>query len=421
MKIKRSILIEAVRKVIEEQDFDADKFPFPNADKTGKYAKFMAQAGKPEKDKGPANDDEIASDATFTTAASNLNPSQKEIKLGQALGMAISMIGKLPGPFKDGPGGNLGAVISKDNYIMDGHHRWAASIFAAGPEIELGGTKIEMDGEQLVQVLALMGDAFHPGERKKPSPHNIMSATIDDVNNFINKFVEEGIGEFVDAETAKRVLEERFGSIEKAKAHFVSQLKNIQKEPPSWAQSRDKMPVLEPKDDEPEKVAAAMAAGQVDVYEPYAKLDGDEEEEEAANRRDTSISKIRITKEGIRNIVTESLQKSGYIEEYCHITDASYDDGTLAEDVEFWDDALVEAEYQGRKVTLNKPTRGDVKKFKVFVKDPKTGNVKKVNFGDPNMKIRKSNPKARKSFRARHNCDNPGPKTKARYWSCRKW
>lgn len=107
--------------------------------------------------------------------------------------------------------------------------------------------------------------------------------------------------------------------------------------------------------------------------------------------------------------------------EYCHIEDASYDDGTLAEDIEFWDDTLVEAEYQGRKVTLNKPMRGDVKKFKVYVKDPKTGNVKKVNFGDPNMRIKKSNPERRKSFRARHNCDNPGPKTKARYWSCRKW
>ena len=108
-------------------------------------------------------------------------------------------------------------------------------------------------------------------------------------------------------------------------------------------------------------------------------------------------------------------------EEYYYIPDASYDDGTLAEDVEFWDETIVEAEYQGRKVTLNKPTRGDVKKFKVYVKDPKTGNVKKVNFGDKKMRIKKSNPKRRKSFRARHNCDNPGPKTKARYWSCRKW
>ena len=89
---------------------------------------------------------------------------------------------------------------------------------------------------------------------------------------------------------------------------------------------------------------------------------------------------------------------------------------------------LFDAEYQGRKVPLNKPMRGDVKKFKVYVKDPSSGNVKKVNFGHggtsakrPTMRIRKSNPKARKSFRARHNCANPGPKTKARYWSCRKW
>jgi|TARA_R110002167_G_scaffold30263_1_gene100137 hypothetical protein len=91
---------------------------------------------------------------------------------------------------------------------------------------------------------------------------------------------------------------------------------------------------------------------------------------------------------------------------------------------------LFEAEYQGRKVKLNKPTRGDVKKFKVYVNNEK-GNVVKVNFGhggtsakakgEKTMKIRVSNPKARKSFRARHNCKNPGPKTKARYWSCKAW
>lgn len=79
------------------------------------------------------------------------------------------------------------------------------------------------------------------------------------------------------------------------------------------------------------------------------------------------------------------------------------------------------AEYKGREVTLNKPMRGDRKKFKVYVRNPETGRVIKVEFGDPNMRIRKSNPAARKSFRARHNCDNPGPKTKARYWSCKKW
>ncbi len=79
-----------------------------------------------------------------------------------------------------------------------------------------------------------------------------------------------------------------------------------------------------------------------------------------------------------------------------------------------------EAEYQGRKVQLNKPMQGDVAKSKVYVKKP-NGKVVKVNFGDKTMRIKKSNPARRKSFRARHNCDNPGPKWKARYWSCRAW
>jgi hypothetical protein len=79
-----------------------------------------------------------------------------------------------------------------------------------------------------------------------------------------------------------------------------------------------------------------------------------------------------------------------------------------------------EAKYQGREVPLGKRMKGDVKKFKVYVKNPK-GNVVKVNFGDKTMRIKKSNPKRRKSFRARHNCANPGPRHKARYWSCRAW
>ena len=90
---------------------------------------------------------------------------------------------------------------------------------------------------------------------------------------------------------------------------------------------------------------------------------------------------------------------------------------------ECWkNNTLEEAEYRGRKVTLGKPflTPGGPKKRSVYVKNAK-GNVVKVNFGDPNMKIKKSNPKRRKSFRARHNCQNPGPRWKARYWSCRAW
>jgi hypothetical protein len=89
--------------------------------------------------------------------------------------------------------------------------------------------------------------------------------------------------------------------------------------------------------------------------------------------------------------------------------------GALMESVE-----MDEAKYQGRTVKLNSPMSGDVKKSKVYVKGPK-GNVVKVNFGDKNMRIKKNIPGRRKSFRARHNCENPGPKWKARYWSCRAW
>ena len=101
----------------------------------------------------------------------------------------------------------------------------------------------------------------------------------------------------------------------------------------------------------------------------------------------------------------------------------------LAGDMDFAPELLVrqvlgqgvsEAEYQGRNVPLGKPMAGDVKKSKVYVKNPQ-GNVVKVNFGDKKMRIKKSIPSRRKSFRARHNCSNPGPRHKARYWSCRAW
>ena len=118
------------------------------------------------------------------------------------------------------------------------------------------------------------------------------------------------------------------------------------------------------------------------------------------------------------------LENTSYCEEY---DVESHDD--IREFVEFMKEYkcdVNEAEYQGREVKLGKPMQGDVKKFKVYVKNPQ-GNVVKVNFGhkgkggEKTMSIKKNNPERRKSFRARHNCDNPGPRHKARYWSCRKW
>ena len=115
----------------------------------------------------------------------------------------------------------------------------------------------------------------------------------------------------------------------------------------------------------------------------------------------------------------ESYCSEYYVENYHDIKE-------FVEFMKSYKEDINEAEYQGRKVKLGKPMQGDVKKFKVYVKNPQ-GNVVKVNFGhkgkggEKTMSIKKKNPQRRKSFRARHNCDNPGPRHKARYWSCRAW
>jgi hypothetical protein len=131
-----------------------------------------------------------------------------------------------------------------------------------------------------------------------------------------------------------------------------------------------------------------------------------------------------ITKALYSNFVSTIRETASDIQEYdCENQE------DLKEIIEFlktYKPDVNEAEYQGREVKLGKPTRGDSKKFKVYVKNPK-GNVVKVNFGhkgkggEKTMRIKKSDPARRKAFRARHNCDNPGPRHKARYWSCRAW
>ena len=96
----------------------------------------------------------------------------------------------------------------------------------------------------------------------------------------------------------------------------------------------------------------------------------------------------------------------------------------ICEGANHYDDLVIEeAEHEGKKVKLNDPIRtseNSNKKFKVYVKN-ESGKIVVVRFGDPNLSIKRDDPNRRKSFRARHNCDNPGPKTKARYWSCYQW
>jgi len=132
-----------------------------------------------------------------------------------------------------------------------------------------------------------------------------------------------------------------------------------------------------------------------------------EETNEASSPAQQAAIAINMKKKGIA-----PKNKTLHEDEYGSVEETNFVVGDL----------LTEAEYQGRKVQLGKPflTPKGPKKRSVYVKNEK-GNVVKVNFGDPNMRIKAYSPKHRKSFRARHNCDNPGPKYKSRYWSCRAW
>ena len=127
-----------------------------------------------------------------------------------------------------------------------------------------------------------------------------------------------------------------------------------------------------------------------------------------------------VNKDLIKQLIKEILSRGIYIQEY------TIDDSEVFDFIQELKKCykikqhLTEAKYQGRTVTLNKPMQGDSKKFKVYVKNEK-GNIVKVNFGAKGMNIKKNNPVRRKAFRARMRCDNPGPKWKARYWSCKKW
>jgi len=147
-------------------------------------------------------------------------------------------------------------------------------------------------------------------------------------------------------------------------------------------------------------------------YPNCVKKESAGETDEASSPAQQAAIAINMKKRGIKP-KNETL----YEDEYGSVEETDFVVGDL----------LTEAEYQGRKVQLGKVMQGDVKKSKVYVKNDK-GKVVKVNFGfggksahGKRMVIKKNNPERRKNFRARHNCENPGPRWKPKYWSCRAW
>ena len=225
----------------------------------------------------------------------------------------------------------------------------------------------------------------------------------------------------------------------------IKELANIKENPnPGDFNSAMASPIGSINRDDEERVADANVTGK-DPLVVSEKWSGDTEIKSTGKWADKTIAELKKARSALKNKEDRTKEETsklrqinfairskkdwkGGVAETDMPPESSLDltspisGGNMREDV-----SLDEAEYQGRKVTLNKPMQGDVKKSKVYVKNAK-GNVVKVNFGHggssakgKTMSIKKNNPERRKAFRARHNCKNPGPKWKARYWSCRAW
>lgn len=133
-----------------------------------------------------------------------------------------------------------------------------------------------------------------------------------------------------------------------------------------------------------------------------------------------NVDMVEIVEDGKYSIIFSDENGCETKELFTEDTVMGFVDVTEGQEYNDFDEVLELYEEEKKKVKLNKIMRGDVKKYKVYVKNDK-GNVVKVNFGDPNMEIKRDDPARRRNFRARHNCDNPGPRWKARYWACKTW
>ena len=190
--------------------------------------------------------------------ANQLKPSQSAIYLGKSLGMAVGGV----------KGGNLGSMVSGDNHILDGHHRWAATLLAE-PKAKIFGTEVDLGIGDLVPVLRSLGDAFGNKRRGEPSGGdiNIYDATVQDAMDAIMDGKNMN-PKFYDKNKAMAWLKSIGGEPELAR-----RLKFIQsKKPPTGAPPRNQMPVIDADSAEDKVAATLLQRGSLDVRPPYAKV-----------------------------------------------------------------------------------------------------------------------------------------------------
>jgi hypothetical protein len=177
-----------------------------------------------------------------SVAAAALKPSQTTMVLEKAIGMAIGMLAN------NKIGGSLGALISADNYIMDGHHRWAAAIIAGGKSAKVEGYRADLDGKELLKVLNILTVCKFKVRSGKPGKGSLAVFTPQNVANLLEEYSNNGVqGDFpIPLQKVQEVFIDKFGSVENAIETMASNVKYMNKSVPGWAPDRKEMPVIDP-------------------------------------------------------------------------------------------------------------------------------------------------------------------------------
>ena len=223
-------------------------------------AKYLVDSGLED---GDVADDRVkVSKASFP--AGKLKPSQTSMVLDKSLGMAIAMLnGKM------GLGGDLGAIISADGYIMDGHHRWSASILAGGPGTSVGGYKADLPGKELVKVLNIVTKGEFEVMQGNAGKGGIAAYTPANIEKALREGLSEGFGQSTAADVKSALEKLGKGDVEAGIRQMANNVKKMVTAVPGWAPDRKDMPVIEP-----EQVPAAaklLSQGVVNWKIPFAK------------------------------------------------------------------------------------------------------------------------------------------------------
>ncbi len=248
-------------RLFEDEMFGSNEpLPLKAIDRKAAQAAYAKKGGELDGDTG---DDKLPV-SKYSGAAVKLLPSQKEVVPRKATEFAFCALLKVP-PMAAGPGGDLQAIVSADFHIMDGHHRWAATILV-DPSAKIDAVKIDIPGEALVTALNVI--TVSKGRKGNTGEGNIANFGGKAIEDEIDIILEKGFWAEKDPEKCKAAFEAWGGSVEEGKKRMVANAKKMIKTIPGWAPNRVNMPVIQAP--EVKAVAAALAAGSVDIKPPYS-------------------------------------------------------------------------------------------------------------------------------------------------------